>query len=99
MAKTMREFSLGDWKEDSVGVYVDGQQVARVVNVNWPTREHLPQDLLDMIRLGAKAFAALRLCKARLGEWVDAGSLDELDAYACVEANKLFRKLEEGEVV
>jgi hypothetical protein len=94
MAAAMREFSLGDWAEDSVGVFVDGEQVARVTNVGWPKQEHLPQDLLDLIRHGAEAIAALRQCRARLGEWVDAGAVDSLDYYAHVSAREVLKKLE-----
>lgn len=88
----MTEFSLGDWKEDRVSVLVDGKVVAVIENPNWPGQTQIPQDLLDSIRFGASRLAALRQCRARLGEWVDAGSSDAADHAACVSADAVLRK-------
>lgn len=52
----MSKYSLGDWTEDSVGVFVDAADttapIARIVNPRWPSQTQMPQDLLTLVRHG-----------------------------------------------
>lgn len=88
----MTEFSLGNWHEEGVGVFdgFSGKLVARIVNADYPNQPHLPQDLLDCIRFGARRLAALRQCRAGLTELLDAGVIDAVYA-ACEALDQVLR--------